>query len=604
MIKALFVFLQFIIPFEMRKSALATALSFILLISLIGTVYPQSSTRKLQDTAVDRLFRSYQYQAVSELIAVKLARGGVKAGSDLQLYYFNTLSMAQLRLNHFDSAKNYAYRSMKIASRSTDSALISEAWKVMSYAYNRSGQLDSALYFTKKLLNYSYRAGDQRQCRSALSSMGTILNQNKRPAEALKYFREANQIILKIRDTSSYALSHYNLGLTFQALKQYDSCFYHLHKAVLLAEETKQVDILFYVYGSMAESYLELGQKDKSKKYLLKANEIALKLGNLQFQAMSYSTLASSAIKEQDYTGAIRYGLKADSLLKINPYPVLQMNVDSIMYAACSKLSRSAEALKWYLDFAKIKEKLIGENQAEQLNKMMVEYGTREKNLQISKQNVVLSKNKIQLRLLSLLLLLTVFFIALLFRHIVKIRKHRESLYQKEKYLDEQIAEIVQYRQFMPMAGTANVSDAQANVEDLVEADVENPSNRYFLNLQLRELLETRKLYLDPELNLQTLITMLGTNKKYLYQAITGYGNENFRSLINRYRVDESKRIIENSLGIASMPEMTSVYSASGFNSAASFYRIFKYHTGLTPAEYANEARKELKKAENSPPNP
>jgi AraC-like DNA-binding protein/tetratricopeptide (TPR) repeat protein len=588
----------------MRKSALVTVFSLVLLITLSGTAYPQSSTHKLQDTAVDRLFRSYQYQAASELIAVKLARGGVKAGSDLQLYYFNTMSMAQMRLNHFDSAKNCAYRSMKIASKSTDSALISEAWKVMSYAFNRCGQLDSALYFTKKLLNYSHRVGDERQCRSALSSMGTILNQNKRPDEALKYFREANQIILKIRDTSSYALSHYNLGLTFQALKQYDSCFYHFKKAVLQAELRNQSDLLFYVYGSMAECYLLMGQKDAWKKYLLKANDIALKLGNLQFLAMGYSTLASSAIKEQDYTGAIKYALKADSLLKKNPYPVLQMNVDSMMFAACSKLSRSAEALTWYLDYVKIKEKLIGENQAAQLNKMMVEYETREKNLQISKQNVVISKNKIQLRLLSLLLLLTVFFIALLFRHIVKIRKHRESLYKKEKYLDEQIAEIAQYRQFTTTIRTANESEDQAKVQDLIEESAENPSFRYSLYLQLRELLEKRKLYLDPELNLHTLITLLGTNKKYLYQAIAGYGEENFRSLINRYRVDESKRIIEQGLGIASMPEMTTVYSASGFNSAASFYRIFKYHTGLTPAEYANEARKELKKAENHPPNP
>ena len=452
-------------------------------------------------------------------------------------------------------------------------------------------------FFTNKLLNYANRTGDERQYRNALSSMGNILNQNKRPGEALKYYKEGSQLITKNRDTSSFALSHYNLGLTFQNLQQYDSCFYHLQKAVLLAENRNQSDLLFYVYGSMAECYLKLGQKMEWKKYLLKANNIALKLGNLHFLAMTYATLGSGALNEQNFKETIKYGLKADSLLKKNPYQVLQINVDSMMFAAYSKLSRYEEALIWHLDFVKTKDIVIGEKQEALLNKIMAEYGIREKNLMISNQNAEIHNNKLQLRLLSFLLLITLLFIILMFRHIIKIRRHRESLYQKEKYLDENIAEIEQYRHFLKKSGTVDVSPDRAEDKILLDDNVENPSLRYPLYLQLRELLTTRKLYLDPELNQQTLISLLGTNKKYLYQAIAGYGEENFRSLINRYRVNESKRLIEQSLSIASPTDIAVVYPASGFYSAASFYRIFKQYTGLTPAEYTNEVRKELNKA-------
>jgi AraC-like DNA-binding protein len=156
---------------------------------------------------------------------------------------------------------------------------------------------------------------------------------------------------------------------------------------------------------------------------------------------------------------------------------------------------------------------------------------------------------------------------------------------------------MAHYKYFLQRSGTADGAQKQGNDKTLLEETVEAPSPRYPLYLQLRELLEARKLYLDPELNLQTLITLLGTNKKYLYQAIAGYGEENFRSLINRYRVDESKKLIEQSIGIDSTQDMTTVYQAAGFNSAASFYRIFKILTGLTPAEYAIEAKKELKKS-------
>ena len=189
----------------------------------------------------------------------------------------------------------------------------------------------------------------------------------------------------------------------------------------------------------------------------------------------------------------------------------------------------------------------------------------------------------------------------LMVRHIIKIRKHRESLYQKEKYLDEQIAEMAHYKHFLLKSGMDDGTSDLSDDNILPEENVVNPSIRYPLYQQLRELLETRKLYLDPELNQQTLITLLGTNKKYLYQAIAGYGEENFRSLINRYRVDESKRLIEQSIGIDSTQDMTTVYQSAGFNSAASFYRIFKILTGLTPAEYAIEAKKELKKSGKEP---
>jgi AraC-like DNA-binding protein len=351
----------------------------------------------------------------------------------------------------------------------------------------------------------------------------------------------------------------------------------------------------------MAESYSATGQNEESKNYLLKAINIAQKIGNLQFMAMNYSMLARNSLNEEDFTGAIKYGLKADSLLKKNPYQVLQINVDSMMFAAYSKLSRYKEALAWHLDFVKIKDKVIGEKQEALLNKMMIEFGIREKNLIISNQNAKIQSNKIQLQLLTLLLLITLLFIILMFRHIVKIRRHRASLYQKEKYLDGQIAEVAQYKHFITKSGTVDQYPDESEDKILLEENVENSTPRYPLYLQLRDLLETRKLYLDPELNQQTLINLLGTNKKYLYQAIAGYGEENFRSLINRYRVDESKRIMELNLRIDSMQDMNSVYAAAGFNSAASFYRIFKNHTGLTPAEYTSEALRELKKAGKSP---
>jgi AraC-like DNA-binding protein len=69
----------------------------------------------------------------------------------------------------------------------------------------------------------------------------------------------------------------------------------------------------------------------------------------------------------------------------------------------------------------------------------------------------------------------------------------------------------------------------------------------------------------------------------------TCYG-KNFRNLINDYRVEEAKR----KLGDPALSHLSvlGIGLESGFNSEASFYRIFKQHTSLSPAAYAAQAGK------------
>jgi AraC-like DNA-binding protein len=88
----------------------------------------------------------------------------------------------------------------------------------------------------------------------------------------------------------------------------------------------------------------------------------------------------------------------------------------------------------------------------------------------------------------------------------------------------------------------------------------------------------------------------LGTNKKYLYEAIAEYSGTNFRGLINRYRIDEVRRIMEKALADEEAVIINEMVTASGFNSYTSFYRIFRQYTGLTPNEYIAQLKKEKKK--------
>ncbi|WP_370900398.1 helix-turn-helix domain-containing protein [Chryseobacterium gossypii] len=104
------------------------------------------------------------------------------------------------------------------------------------------------------------------------------------------------------------------------------------------------------------------------------------------------------------------------------------------------------------------------------------------------------------------------------------------------------------------------------------------------IKTQLEHLMESRKPYLDSELNLIRLSELLSVSSHHLSYVInTGFG-KNFFRYINEYRIEHAKELLKDDsndklsiLGIA---------YESGFNSKTSFNTTFKKLTGQTPSEF------------------
>jgi AraC-like DNA-binding protein len=92
------------------------------------------------------------------------------------------------------------------------------------------------------------------------------------------------------------------------------------------------------------------------------------------------------------------------------------------------------------------------------------------------------------------------------------------------------------------------------------------------------------KVYTDPEISLVRLSEKLEVTPGLVSYTINTSFKRNFRNLINEYRLEEvKKRLIDprtNHLSILG------IALECGFNSEASFYRIFKKSTGKSPKEF------------------
>jgi AraC-like DNA-binding protein len=100
---------------------------------------------------------------------------------------------------------------------------------------------------------------------------------------------------------------------------------------------------------------------------------------------------------------------------------------------------------------------------------------------------------------------------------------------------------------------------------------------------KLVSLMEQQRTYLNPSLTLAELSQELDISLCHLSQVINESFGYNFRDFINKFRIEESKRLLQsnhhnfNILGIA---------QESGFNSKSAFNSAFKRHTGITPKEF------------------
>jgi AraC-like DNA-binding protein len=577
----------------MRKYLYQSLVCFILLAAGIIPAQVYGLVNTISDTTVERLMNHFLFREVCTDINRKLKTISAKE-VDRLLYYHNKISLAQLRIRNLDSALAMAKVSLSLIPRSKDSVLIADAWRITAYAYNNAGNLDSALFYTQLMLGYAERKGDEKQLRNALVSMATIMNQNRQFNQALKYNRSAAALTRKIHDTLNYALGGYNLGLTFQNLQQYDSSLFYLKNAKDAAIKTRQMDLLIYIYGAMADLYLSTGNETERKKYLLLAKTEAEKMGNSQFLAMFTSNLMQDALEKKNYAEAIRYAKEAQLHLSKQPYPVLQVRIDSMSWVAYNKMGDLTHAMECLLAFQRGKEMLVSGQQKGQLDKMALTLDVKEKDLTIANQNLEIAQKKRRIEVLSLLFLLAVLMTIAMFIYFVNMRSFRRKLFLKEKELDQFTVDV---RNWMEWKNTQkrDIETVEAFKDVAGDETVSEVQIQAALFTELREVFERQKLYLDPELNLKTVIRILGTNKKYLYKAISENSNNNFRAFINRYRVDEAKRLIEQKILIKDELDLSEIYAAAGFNSLVSFYRAFKLVTGLAPKHYADEARRELK---------
>lgn len=110
------------------------------------------------------------------------------------------------------------------------------------------------------------------------------------------------------------------------------------------------------------------------------------------------------------------------------------------------------------------------------------------------------------------------------------------------------------------------------------------------LHRRLSVLMETERVFLDPELTFAAFVDRMGASERAVRTLVNhALGYDHFRTFLNHYRVAAARQTL-------AAPDrddkLINVALESGFASLASFNRAFRLIEGCTPSEYRAAARR------------
>ena len=139
------------------------------------------------------------------------------------------------------------------------------------------------------------------------------------------------------------------------------------------------------------------------------------------------------------------------------------------------------------------------------------------------------------------------------------------------------------FKSFPGRDSTAIGSQSITPNSQLPQPELKNGNRFPGLKEKLLQFMEINKPYLKSDLKISELADSLSVPYHQLSQLINDEFLVNFYDFINKYRVEDAKRLlIENNRNF----KILAIAYEVGFNSKATFNRVFKKFTDLTPSEF------------------
>ncbi len=600
---------------------LASPYFIIILFISFFSIFKVQAQSKYEDPLIEKLNKTYQFEKSIQVARFKL----IKANSNEEkLFYNNCIIRAYKNMEKNDSMLIFMKYSLDFLPIVHDSELICYTYLKMGLGYRLNLDINNSTQYFLKAANLAKKINCIYVLVRSYVELGYLISKENSNLNLALYYlnlsikhtndenydiKSSNNLISKITALESRSGIYLKLGKIKESFNDLISAKSLLDKLPNNEYYLIQANVI------LSANYVEIDDKKNSEKYMKEALKIAFSINDNPSIRETYRYMAVNSFHFKDYYEAIFYWLKAENYSEKNSENLdVKIYMDSLLSLSYQYVGDHENALIYYKNFTELKNKYYEKSRFDELNKLEVLYKVEENEKKLALKNLEQTKDKTTIQILFLIIFLSIFLLIIFFGYKYLENKRKKLIFKNIENSDNEISSLKvwhEWRNNSKIVANSNLTVQTAVVEnnlnnspelvnkqakseittgDIVENNIDfetssvNYTNLYF---ELREVLETKQLYLNPNLILEDLIKELGTNKKYLYYAIKSNYEDNFRSLLSDYRINHVKSLIVESIKNNKKIRIEEIQESSGFQSTASFFRVFKSKTGLTPLEYA-----------------
>lgn len=431
-----------------------------------------------------------------------------------------------------------------------------EQWKAFYYvysllcrAYDKKGEHDKALAESQNMYEHAKKRDDIEGMGAALICIAQIYGSQRRYSEGEEYYRECIELYRSNPSFQSLMPNvFYSLGQNLIAQKRYDEAIQNTREyeetlRQLEKESGKgQHSAWINLWTSYCDIYRQTGEYDKAEIYLNKVDSItggSFKLYNIRAQIAYGKGEYEKALEiidkdlEEDSGGMEARGMKLMILIK---------------------MGEAEDAYNLFRDVIVRMDSLRNAEFNMQLNEVRAQYEV-DKHIAEKQRN----RNYFLFTLGGCALLIILLGGVVYYNRI--ITKKNRSLYQ-------QIRE--QHRR-----------DKEAE-ETKAQIPPQKLTREQKLYLELQRLMQTEKLFADPDIDRDKLAERLNTNRQYLTDSIKKETGLSFSQYITDWRLKYALELLARDSNFS----LEGIASESGHSSYSSFFRAFTQKYGMSPSEY------------------
>ncbi|WP_286693604.1 helix-turn-helix domain-containing protein [Odoribacter sp. N15.MGS-14] len=341
------------------------------------------------------------------------------------------------------------------------------------------------------------------------------------------------------------------------------------------------------IYNTYGEIAWESGDYVKAELYY----EQAIREHGFSQAAYIVSTYVGygrALIAQKKYKSALEKLLTGKEISEKNITSLFRREVYLLLSACYDRLGESKEALEYYKKYTTESFRLYNEDKERTEKELMVRYETEKRNKELAQKSMLLQKE--QNRVMALVGITFVVLIIVLLLYINYRKKNRlykqivrESVdwLAKERQFSRQIAE--QEKQLQELTGKGGSAEGVRYSGSSLNKDSQQE-----LFGRLERLMQNDQVYKNSLFTREKMAELLGTNRTYLSQTINEQTGLTFTHYMNKYRIEEARRILAD---LQDDTPIKAIAADLGFSSVTTFYTLFKAVVQMSPDQYRKHAR-------------